>query len=460
MDKTFEKRKKVVHDLICDDLYTPMKFKELAVLLQVAKEDRDALRMILEELEEEGKIYLSKRGKYCKGEAKKLTGRYRANQRGFGFVVVEDDPDDTFIAEENAGGALDGDVVEFTIIRSPQGRSKEGKITKVLEHELKTVVGLYHKRKGKSYGFVLPDNLKILKDIFVPAEKDKSALDGQKVVVKLTSYGDDRHKPEGEITEVLGYANEPGTDILSIAKGYNLPTEFPEKVLNQAERVAKPVSEADRVGRKDLRNWQMVTIDGEDAKDLDDAVSLVKEGENYILGVHIADVTNYVQENSALDREALKRGTSVYLADRVIPMLPQTLSNGICSLNAGEDRLALSCIMTVSPKGVVIDHEITETVIHVDRRMSYTSVNKILTEEDEEECRKYEELVPMFRQMETLSGILRAHRKQRGAIDFDFPEAKVILDEKGRPVEIRAYERNVATPASNSLLPLFHLPAA
>ena len=165
MDKTFEKRKKVVHDLICDDLYTPMKFKELAVLLQVAKEDRDALRMILEELEEEGKIYLSKRGKYCKGEAKKLRGRYRANQRGFGFVVVEDDPDDTFIAEENAGGALDGDVVEFTIIRSPQGRSKEGKITKVLEHELKTVVGLYHKRKGKSYGFVLPDNLKILKDI-------------------------------------------------------------------------------------------------------------------------------------------------------------------------------------------------------------------------------------------------------------------------------------------------------
>ena len=292
---------------------------------------------------------------------------------------------------------------------------------------------------------MLPDNLKILKDIFVPAEKDKSALDGQKVVVKLTSYGDDRHKPEGEITEVLGYANEPGTDILSIAKGYNLLTEFPEKVLNQAERVAKPVSEADRVGRKDLRNWQMVTIDGEDAKDLDDAVSLVKEGENYILGVHIADVTNYVQENSALDREALKRGTSVYLADRVIPMLPQTLSNGICSLNAGEDRLALSCIMTVSPKGVVIDHEITETVIHVDRRMSYTSVNKILTEEDEEECRKYEELVPMFRQMETLSGILRAHRKQRGAIDFDFPEAKVILDEKGRPVEIRAYERNVAT---------------
>lgn len=445
MDKTFEKRKKVVHDLICDDLYTPMKFKELAVLLQVAKEDRDALRMILEELEEEGKIYLSKRGKYCKGEAKKLTGRYRANQRGFGFVVVEDDPDDTFIAEENAGGALDGDVVEFTIIRSPQGRSKEGKITKVLEHELKTVVGLYHKRKGKSYGFVLPDNLKILKDIFVPAEKDKSALDGQKVVVKLTSYGDDRHKPEGEITEVLGYANEPGTDILSIAKGYNLPTEFPEKVLNQAERVAKPVSEADCVGRKDLRNWQMVTIDGEDAKDLDDAVSLVKEGENYILGVHIADVTNYVQEHSALDVEALKRGTSVYLVDRVIPMLPHTLSNGICSLNQGEDRLTLSCIMKIDAKGNIVDHRIAESVINVDRRMSYTDVNKIITLKEPEKTEEYKDFVQMFFDMKEVADLLRAKRRKRGSIDFDFPETKVILDAQGHPVDIKPYDRNPAT---------------
>ncbi|MDO5589668.1 MAG: ribonuclease R [Lachnospiraceae bacterium] len=445
MDKTLEKRKKVVYDLICDDWYTPMKFKELAVLLQVSKEDKDDLRKILVSLEEEGKIYLSKRGKYCKGEAKKLIGTYRANQRGFGFVTVEDDPEDTFISEENAGGALDGDQVEFTIIRSPQGRSKEGKITKVLERHLENVVGLYHKRNGKSYGFVLPDNLRILKDIFVPEAKDRGAKDGQKVVVRLTSYGDDRHKPEGEVVEVLGYSNEPGTDILSIAKSYNLPTEFPDKVLRQAERVAKPVSDADREGRKDLRDWQMVTIDGEDAKDLDDAVSLVREGENYILGVHIADVTNYVQENSALDREALKRGTSVYLADRVIPMLPQALSNGICSLNAGEDRLALSCIMKVDPKGNVIDHEITESVVHIDQRMSYTSVNKILTDKDEEEIGKYKAFVPMFERMAELSKIVREHRRRRGAIDFDFPEAKVILDEKGKPVEIRSYERNVAT---------------
>ena len=227
---------------------------------------------------------------------------------------------------------------------------------------------------------------------------------------------------------------------MSIVKGYDLPVEFSEKVLNQAERVSKPVSEADMQGRKDIRDWQMVTIDGEDAKDLDDAVSVVKNGENYILGVHIADVTNYVQENSALDREALKRGTSVYLADRVIPMLPHTLSNGICSLNAGEDRLALSCIMTVDQKGMVIDHEIAETVIHVDRRMSYTSVAKILEDEDLAEMQEDEELVPMFQRMLELSKILRARRKQRGSIDFDFPETKMILDENGHPIDIKPYD--------------------
>ncbi len=195
----------------------------------------------------------------------------------------------------------------------------------------------------------------------------------------------------------------------------------------------------------DLRGWQMVTIDGEDAKDLDDAVSLTKEGGHYRLGVHIADVTNYVQENSALDREALKRGTSVYLADRVIPMLPHKLSNGICSLNAGEDRLALSCIMTVNAKGEVIDSEIAETVIRVDARMSYTSVAKILTGQDPEEAEKYQELTPMFERMAELSGILRERRHQRGSIDFDFPETKLLLDEDGRPVDIKPYERNVAT---------------
>lgn len=445
MDKTFEKRKKVIYDLICDDLYTPMKFKELAMLLQVPKERRDELRQILEALESEGKIYLSKRGKYCRGEAKRLTGIFRASLKGFGFVVIEGEEQDIYIAEEDTNTAMDQDEVEVVITREPDGRSREGKIVRIVNRALTKVVGLYQVRKGKSYGFVIPDNQRLSSDIFVPAEYSKGAVDGHKVVVELTSYGDDRRSPEGKVVEIIGHINDPGTDILSIVKGYDLPLEFPEKVLNQAERVAKPVSEADRQGRQDLRDWQMVTIDGEDAKDLDDAVSIAREGDCYILGVHIADVTNYVQENSALDREAFKRGTSVYLVDRVIPMLPHTLSNGICSLNQGEDRLALSCIMKVDEKGRVVDHEIAETVIRVDQRMSYTSVKKILEDHDPEEMKKYQELVPMFEEMSRLSKILREHRRIRGSIDFDFPETKMILDEKGRPLELQPYERNVAT---------------
>ena len=446
MSKKFDKRKKVVYDLICDDLYTPMKFKELPMLLRVAKEDRDELRQILEALEQEGKIYLSKRGKYCRGHAKRLTGVFRASLKGFGFVVLDEgDSEDVFIGADDTCGAFDGDHVEIVLTKEPEGRSREGKIVKILERGLSKVVGLYRMKPGKKFGFVIPDNQRLDQDIFVPIEKSRGAVDGHKVVVELTSYGENGKKPEGKIVEIIGHLNDPGTDIMSIVKGYNLPVEFPDKVLRQAERVAKPVSEADMNGRKDLRDWQMVTIDGEDAKDLDDAVSLVKEGENYILGVHIADVTNYVQENSALDREALERGTSVYLVDRVIPMLPHTLSNGMCSLNAGEDRLALSCIMTVDPSGDVIAHEIAETVIHVDRRMSYTSVKKILTDHDEAEILEYKELVPMFERMQELSGILRARRKKRGSIDFDFPETKMILDENGKPIDIKPYDRNVAT---------------
>jgi len=252
-------------------------------------------------------------------------------------------------------------------------------------------------------------------------------------------------KPEGKVVEILGHINDPGVDILSLVRVYGLPEEFSEKIMNQVEHVAKPVSEADMAGRMDLRDWQMVTIDGEDAKDLDDAVSLTMEGENYILGVHIADVTNYVQEHSALDVEALERGTSVYLADRVIPMLPHALSNGICSLNQGENRLALSCIMTINPKGAVIDHTIAESVICVDRRMTYTNVKKILSDRDPQVMAEYEVFVPMFERMEVLSGILRKKRMKRGSIDFDFPETKVILDSAGNPVDIQPYERNVAT---------------
>ncbi len=270
-------------------------------------------------------------------------------------------------------------------------------------------------------------------------------MSGHKVVVELTDYGAGRKSPEGRIIEILGHSNDPGTDILSIVRAYQIPMEFSEKVLNQAERIAKPVSEADRQGRLDLRQEVCVTIDGEDAKDLDDAVSVRKEGENYVLSVHIADVANYVQENSALDWEAFERGTSVYLVDRVIPMLPHALSNGICSLNAGEDRLALSCIMTIDSRGKIIDHTIAETVIRVARRMTYTSVNRILEDRDAAERREYAALVPMFEEMKELAELLRRRRRKRGSIDFDFPETKILLDEAGKPVEIRPYERNSAT---------------
>ena len=443
MDEIFEKRKKIIYEFICDEFYVPMKLKELAMLLQVPKDQRDELKAVMDSLEAEGKVHVTQKGKYIKGEAKHLRGIFQANARGFGFVTVEGEPEDIFIGEEDMGGAMQGDEVEVAITKAPEGRRREGKILKIVNRGTQRLIGYYQSRKN--FGFVVPDNERILQDIFVPAEQSKGAVTGHKVVVELTSYGGERKKPEGRIVEILGHANDPGVDILSIVKSYDLPIEFPEKVLNQAERVAKPVTGADMAGRKDVRDWQTVTIDGEDAKDLDDAITLTKEGDNYILGVHIADVTNYVQENSALDREALKRGTSVYLADRVIPMLPHVLSNGMCSLNAGEDRLALSCIMTVDAKGNVVDHQIAETVVNVDERMSYTSVKKILEEHDEEECRRYQTLLPMFEMMKELSEILRNRRHKRGAIDFDFPESKMVLDEDGTPLEIKAYDRNVAT---------------
>ena len=457
MDQAFEKRKKVIYDFICDDFYVPMKAKEIAAVLQVSKEDREALRLVLEALVEEGKITLSKRGKYSKGKPRVLTGTFQANARGFGFVIPDaEGEEDLFIPEECKNGAFQGDQVEVLVTGYKEGGRREGKILQILSHGIVHVVGLYQKSKG--FGFVLPDDAHVEQDIFVAEADSKGANDGDKVVVELTSYGDGADekqkkngrvrrpkRPEGKVVEILGKAGEPGVDILSIIKAYDLPLDFPEKVKNQAERVPDAISEADMAGRLDLRMLQMVTIDGEDAKDLDDAVSLEMDGENYKLGVHIADVANYVQENSALDREALKRGTSVYLVDRVIPMLPTRLSNGICSLNAKEDRLALSCLMTVNPKGDVIDHQIAETVICVNERMTYTSVAKILEEKDPEECEKYETLVPMFEQMAKLSAILRESRKKRGSIDFDFPETKVILDENGKPVELKAYDRNVAT---------------
>lgn len=444
MDEMFEKRKKVIYDFICDDFYVPMKLKELAILLQVPKEQRGDLRAVMDSLVAEGKVSLTKKGKYVKGEAKYLVGTYKANQRGFGFVVLDEEgADDIFISEEDTNGAFHEDKVEVAVTKAPEGKRREGKIIKILSHGTVQIVGLF--QRSKNFGFVIPDNQRILKDVFIPLERSKGAVSGHKVVVELTSYGKPDKKPEGKVVEIIGHIDDPGTEILSIVKNYNIPVEFTEKVMNQAERVSQDVSTQDLAGRMDLRDWQMVTIDGEDAKDLDDAVSVVKDGDHYVLGVHIADVSNYVQENSALDHSAYDRGTSVYLVDRVIPMLPHILSNGICSLNAGVDRLTLSCIMTVDQKGEVIDHKIAETVINVDERMTYTSVKKILEDHDPQECSRYEALVPMFQRMEELASILRGKRKQRGSIDFDFPETKMILDEDGKPLEIRPYDRNTAT---------------
>ena len=371
------------------------------------------------------------------------TGKFIANAKGFGFVEVEDLDTDIFIGEMDVKGAMHGDTVEVCIRTYRGGKRPEGVIVKVLERGVTEVVGTFQRRKN--FGFVVCDNQKILQDIFIPLEAMNGAVDGQKVVAELTAYAEKGKKPEGKIKEVLGFLEIPGTDILCIAKEYQLPLGFSEKQLNQADRIAKPVSEADMFGRMDLRDTVMVTIDGEDAKDLDDAVSMEKVGELYRLGVHIADVANYVQESSALDKEALKRGTSVYLVDRVIPMLPKALSNGICSLNAGEDRLALSCIMDVDEKGNVVNHTIAETVIHVNERMTYTSVKKILEDKDEAEREKYKELVPMFEMMAHVANILREKRSRRGSIDFDFPETKVKLNALGQAVDILPYDRNTAT---------------
>ncbi len=375
-------------------------------------------------------------------EDRLLTGIFTGHVKGFGFVTAEGMEEDLYIRAENVNGAMHQDEVQVLLKAAQEGKRREGIVKKVLTRGTMQLVGTY--QESKHFGFVIPDNGRYTRDIFIPREHSKGAVNGQKVVVALTDYGTEEKSPEGRVLEILGHVSDPGTDVLSVVKEYELPVEFPEKVMNQAERTPEQIREADMQGRMDLRKVPMVTIDGEDAKDLDDAVSLHMENGHYVLGVHIADVANYVQERSAMDREALKRGTSVYPVDRVIPMLPEKLSNGICSLNAGVDRLTLSCIMTIDKKGNVIDHVIAETVIRVDQRMTYTSVKKIL-EKDEEETARYRELVPMFLRMGELAQLLREKRGKRGSIDFDFPETKVKLDEEGCPVEIMSCERNAAT---------------
>lgn len=464
-NQQIKKRKKIVYEIMCCKEYQPMRAKELAVLLQIPAGKREELHKILDMLLEEGKISINKRGRYeavrnsgikreketekkqVKGDRKKgqyYTGTFISHPRGFGFLEIPEAEEDIFIPEESIGIALHGDTVQIVVKKDGKdGKRCEGEVVKVLERGTKEVVGTYQQCDG--FGFVVTDNQRFLKDVFIPAGKSLEAEDGDKVLAEIKDHGNKRRSPEGKIIEILGKPGECGVDVLCVAKSYELPMEFPEKVVKQAERIKETLNEGDFYGREDLRDVVMVTIDGEDAKDLDDAVSLTKDEELYHLGVHIADVSNYVQYNSALDKEALKRGTSVYLADRVIPMLPKKLSNGICSLNAGEDRLALSCLMDIDKKGRVVSHRIVESVIHVKERMSYTNVKKILLQEDEELAKRYEELLPMFFQMKELSELLRNRRKKRGAIDFDFPESKLVLDERGKVIDIYPYEQNIAT---------------
>ncbi|KIR01195.1 3'-to-5' exoribonuclease RNase R [Lachnospiraceae bacterium TWA4] len=415
-----------------------MKLKELAILLNVPKERRSELKEVVDALVKDGKLAISRNGKIGRERLDALVGVYRANAGGrFGFVSVEGYDKDFYIHERNRNGALHEDVVLMQIIAAP-GKNKlsEGRIVKIKEHGLKQVVGLYHKKKN--FGFVLPDNQKITMDIYIPSGHDLGAVDGHKVVVSIDSYGKDGKKPEGTIIEILGHKNDPDTDILSVVRNYEIPEQFEEVTLRQASRIPEEVTEKEKAGRKDLRELYTITIDGEDAKDLDDAITLTYKDGTYELGVHIADVSHYVTEDSPLDKEALKRGTSVYLVDRVIPMLPHRLSNGICSLNQGCDRLALSCLMTFDENGNQLSHEIAETLICVNKRMSYTQVNEMIQEENFNE-------VPMIEPMVKLSQILRKKRKKRGALDFDFPESKIILDEKGIPLDVKPYERNKAT---------------
>lgn len=471
MEDKRDKRKKLITELFKDDLYSPMKRKELAIFMQVSEDNRSEFDSIIDELLNEGVIEQTKRGKLVlkdekaggvKGASKAsesaktgalcYTGTYIGNARGFGFVEVEGLGEDLFVGENDSLNACHGDTVRVEILNGgrKRGARLEARVVEVVARSNDAIVGTY--QASKNFGFVVTDNAKFSSDIFIAKENSMGAVDGHKVMVEIKDYGDARHNPEGKIVRIIGHADDPGVDILSIALAFGIESEFPEKVLNQADSMNKPVSEADMAGRTDLRDTLMVTIDGEDSKDLDDAVSLSMDGDDYVLGVHIADVANYVQESSALDREALKRGTSVYLADRVIPMLPHTLSNGICSLNEGEDRLSLSCIMRIDAQGRVKDYSIVESVVNIDHRMTYTAVKAIIEDHDEAVTEQYSDVAPMLNKMQELSLILRAKREKRGAVDFDFPETKLVLDDKGMPIEIKPYERNEATKLIESFM--------
>lgn len=441
-----ERRKETVFNCISSEEYVPMKRGELAFLMDVKGDDIYLFNELVEELIKEGKIVETKKGKLMTAESVGIyVGEFIGNARGFGFVKTDALEKDIFIPPDMLHGAMNKDKVTVKITFSGNKNLRpEGEIVSIIEKGSNRIVGIF--QAGKGFGFVIPDDKKLADDIFIPKKGTRGAVTGHKVVVKITKRADAKQKPEGVVEEILGHVNDPGVDILSVIKRFELPVEFSDEIYKYIENIDLDINEEELKRRKDFRSLLTVTIDGEDAEDLDDAISIERlENGNYSLGVHIADVSHYVKEGSPLDEEALRRGTSVYLVDRVIPMLPHKLSNGICSLNPNEDRLALSCVMEIDKKGDVVSYDIAESVIRSDYRMTYTNVNKIVMDKDEALLKQYSEIVPMLEAMKELCDILIKKREKRGSVNFDLPETKITLDEKGKPVEVKPYERTFAT---------------
>ncbi|MET0785113.1 MAG: ribonuclease R [Paenisporosarcina sp.] len=433
-------------DFMREEEYRPLTVQEIES--QFGFEDADEFKELIKtlvKLEEKGYVIRSKSNRYGVPERMNLLrGKFIGHARGFGFVAPEEEGmDDIFIPPTEVNGAMNGDTVLVRVSSASSGDRREGSITKIAERGISKVVGQFQDNKG--FGFVLPDDKKISMDIFIAKEDTLGAADGHKVVVEITGWPEGRKSATGMVTQILGHKNDPGVDILSIIHKHGIEIDFPQPVIDHANAVPEQIAESDIEGRRDLRDEVIVTIDGADAKDLDDAVTVTKNADGtYKLGVHIADVSHYVTEGSAMDLEAYDRATSVYLTDRVIPMLPHRLSNGICSLNPQVDRLTLSCEMVIDGSGKVIAHEIFQSVIKTKERMTYTDVYKIIDEKDEALMERYRDLVPMFELMAELAAILRKKRADRGAIDFDFKESKVLVDDEGWPTDVVIRERTVA----------------
>ena len=442
MSKITEK----ILDFMKQEAYKPITEDELADIFNMNKKDIKEFHSVLESMEKEGLIVKTRKNTYGVPEKMNLVvGKLQGHPKGYGFIIPDDETmEDVFVPAENLNGAMNNDRVVGRVTReSHKDKKVEAEIIRILSRANDKIVGTFE--KSPHFGFVVPDDKRIYQDIFIPKEQMNGAKTGQKVVAKVTDWPEKRRNPEGKIIEVLGNSDKPGVDILSIIKKYDLPLEFKEDVEEYTASIPEEIPDIEYKRRRDLRDLKIVTIDGEDAKDLDDAVSIQKLSDGkYLLGVHIADVTHYVREKTPLDKEAFKRGTSVYLVDRVIPMLPRKLSNGLCSLNPKVDRLTLSCFMTIDENGKVIDHEIFESIIKTSERMTYTDVTKILKYKDMETIKRYDYLVDDFKLMEELCNILYKKRIHRGALDFDFEECKIILDEKGKPVEIKPDEREIA----------------